>query len=176
MQSLLEISVVETALRTIIIFAFTLALIRLGSRRAMGKGSAFDFVVNIMLGSIMSRGIIGSTPLLPTLVAGAVLLGLHWLLAVVAFHTNWFGPLIKGGRALLIKDGEMQTEEMRRVHVTRHDLTQAIREQSHHTDLAEVRLAFLERDGRISVVSNKQEPRVINISVEKGVQTVRIKL
>jgi uncharacterized membrane protein YcaP (DUF421 family) len=176
MQNLLEKSVVETALRTIIIFAFTLTLVRLGSRRAMGRGSAFDFVVSIMLGSIMSRGIIGSTPLLPTLVAGAVLLGLHWLLGVAAFHLNWFGPLIKGGRALLIKNGEMQTEEMRREHVTRHDLTQAIREQSHHSDPAEVRLAFLERDGRISVVADKQEPRVVNVSVENGVQTVRIEL
>jgi hypothetical protein len=43
------------------------------------------------------------------MVAGSVHLGLYWLLAVIAFHTYWFGPLIKGGHTLLIKDGEMQT-------------------------------------------------------------------
>ena len=176
MQSLLEGSAVQTALRTVIVFAFTLTLVRVASRRAMGKGSAFDFVVSIMLGSVMSRGIVGSTPLLPTLVAGSVLLGLHWLLAVVAFHTGWFGPLIKGGRVLLIKDGKVQTKEMQRVSVTPQDLMQAMREQTHHTDIAKIRLAYLERDGNISILPDKKPPRVINISVEKGVQTVRIEV
>ena len=176
MENLLEGSPVETALRTLIIFVFTLMLVRLGRTRAMGRGSAFDFVVSIMLGSIMSRGIEGSTSLLATLVAGSVLLGLHWLLAVIAFRTNWFGPLIKGGRVLLIKDGKMQTQEMHRVSVTRHDLMQAIREQTHDSDVARIRLAYLERDGNISILADKQVPRVINVSVEKGVQTVRIEL
>jgi len=93
MQSLLAGGIAETAVRALLIFAFTLALVRLGRRRAMGRGSAFDFVISIMLGSVMSRGIDGATPLLPTLVAGSVLLGLHWLLAVIAFRTDWFGPL-----------------------------------------------------------------------------------
>jgi hypothetical protein len=43
-----------------------------------------------MLGSIMSRAINGSAPLVPTLLAGAVLLGLHWLFALLAVHTSWF--------------------------------------------------------------------------------------
>jgi uncharacterized membrane protein YcaP (DUF421 family) len=176
MQSLVAGSAAETAVRALVIFAFTLALVRLGRRRAMGRGSAFDFVISIMLGSVMSRGIDGATPLLPTLVAGSVLLGLHWLLAVIAFHTDWFGPLIKGGRTLLIKDGKMQTEAMRRVSVTPHDLEQAIREQTNQTDPGKIRLAYLERDGGISFIAQKEEPRVITISVEKGVQTVRIEL
>jgi uncharacterized membrane protein YcaP (DUF421 family) len=53
---------------------------------------------------------------------------------------------------------------------------QAIREQAQHTDPSKIRLAYLERDGRISVVVDKHEPRVINVSVDKGVQTVRIEL
>jgi uncharacterized membrane protein YcaP (DUF421 family) len=110
------------------------------------------------------------------MVAGSVHLGLYWLLAVIAFHTYWFGPLIKGGRSLLIKDGEMQTEETRRVSVTPHDLAQAIREQMNHTDPAKIRLAYLERGGGISIIAEKQEPRVINVSVEGGVQTVRVEL
>jgi uncharacterized membrane protein YcaP (DUF421 family) len=65
---------------------------------------------------------------------------------------------------------------MRRVSVTPHDLAQAIREQMNHTDPAKIRLAYLERDGGISIIAEKQEPRVINVSVEGGVQTVRVEL
>jgi hypothetical protein len=49
----------------------------------------------------------------------------------------------------------MQTEEMRRVSVTPHDLAQAIREQMNHTDPAKIRLAYLERDGGISIIAEK---------------------
>jgi uncharacterized membrane protein YcaP (DUF421 family) len=69
------------------------------------KASAFDVIVAIMLGSIMSGAITGGSPFLPTLVAGGMLVGLHWLLAVLAVQTNWMGPLVKGTRTLLIKDG-----------------------------------------------------------------------
>ena len=37
-------------------------------------------------------------------------------------------------------------------------------------------LAYLERDGQISAISLKREPRVLNVSVENGVETVRLEL
>lgn len=68
-----DVSSAQMALRTIVVYIFTLAIIRIGSKRFLGRTSALDIVVGIMLGSIMSRGINGSTPFVPTLVAGAVL-------------------------------------------------------------------------------------------------------
>jgi hypothetical protein len=50
---------------------------------------SFSFIA-IILGFVMSFAIDGSTPLLPTMLAGSVLLDLHWLLAVIGFHTDWF--------------------------------------------------------------------------------------
>jgi uncharacterized membrane protein YcaP (DUF421 family) len=76
------------ALRTIAIYTFTLAIVRLGSKRFLGQASAFDTIVGIMLGSVMSRAINGSAPFLPTLGAGAVLIGMHWLLALLSFTST----------------------------------------------------------------------------------------
>ena len=55
-----NIGVIETVLRTIIVYGFTLAIIRLGSKRFLSKATAFDVIVAIMLGSVMSR--IGLVP------------------------------------------------------------------------------------------------------------------
>jgi uncharacterized membrane protein YcaP (DUF421 family) len=166
----------ETALRTILVYAIALAIVRLGSKRFLSKASAFDVVVAIMLGSIMSRGVDGSSPLLPTIVAGAVLLGLHWLFGVLAFHTKWFGPLVKGQRVLLIKDGQIQEEGLREGSITRHDLNQAIRLETEETDPSKIKLAYLERDGNISVIPHKKKPRVVEVFIEQGVQIVRIEM
>jgi uncharacterized membrane protein YcaP (DUF421 family) len=166
----------QAALRTVLVYASALALVRLGSKRFLSQATAFDVIVAIMLGSIMSRAADGSAPFLPTLLVAGVLVGAHWLFAVLAYHTNWFGTLVKGDRVLLIKDGEVQQNGMRRGSITHDDLTQALRMQTRQTDPAKVKLAYLERNGQISVISNKQEPQVFTVSVEDGVQTVRIEL
>jgi uncharacterized membrane protein YcaP (DUF421 family) len=164
------------ALRTVIIYGVTLVLVRMGSRRFLGKASAFDIIVAIMLGAIMGRSINGSGPLLPTLIAGLVLVVLHWLLAVLAFRTAWLGSIIKGNPILLIKKGEVQSEEMRRASITSEDLTGALRLQTNQDDPGKVQFAYLERSGRISVVPQMREPRLWVVSIGKGVQTIRIEL
>ena len=164
------------AVRTIVIYAFTLAIIRLGSKRFLSQATAFDVIVAIMLGSIMSRAINGSAPFVPTLFGGLALVGLHWLLAVLAFKTNWFGSVVKGEPVLLVEDGEVQADGMRRTGLSARDLNEALRQQGKPPDPSKVRLAYLERNGSISVVPYQDQPRIIDVAVEDGVQTVRIEL
>lgn len=171
-----NVGAVQMALRTIIIYMCSLAIIRIGSKRFLSQASAFDVIVGIMLGSVMSRAINGSAPLFPTLLSGLVLIGVHWLLAALAFHINWLGPFVKGNPVLLIKDGHVQQQGMRQAGLSDHDLAQALRMQNDHTDPAKIRLAYLERDGNISVIPFKGEPRVLDVSVADGVQTIRIEL
>ena len=124
----------------------------------------------------MSRGINGSAPLVPTIVAGAVLLGLNWLFALLAYRRNWLGSLIKGHRVLLIKDGRVQEDNMRKAAITNADLAVALRMQTGQTDPAKIELAYMERNGHISMLPYPREPRVVEVAVEAGVQTVRIEL
>jgi uncharacterized membrane protein YcaP (DUF421 family) len=63
---------------------------------------------------------------------------------------------------------------VRKSFITDEDLEQALREQTKQTDPSKVRLAYLERDGQISIVPYPREPKVLDVSVEDGVQTVRI--
>jgi uncharacterized membrane protein YcaP (DUF421 family) len=166
----------QMALRTILIYAFSLVIVRFGSKRFLSEATAFDVVVGIMLGSIMSRAINGSAPFFPTLLGGIVLVGLHWLLGVLAYHASWFGTLVKGNPVLLIKDGNIHQEGMRRAALSDQDLEQALRLRANQSDPAKIQLAHLERNGGISVIPRKHEPRIVDVSVQDGVQTVRIAL
>jgi uncharacterized membrane protein YcaP (DUF421 family) len=166
----------EMALRTVIVYAVSLAIVRLGSRRFLSQASAFDVIVAIMLGSVMSRAINGSAPFWTTLVSGAVLVGLHWLIATAAYRLDWLGPIVKGRPVPLVVDGAVDHEAMRRSGVGDKDLEQALRTQAGVTDASAVRVATLERDGSISVVKSDRPPRIIDVAVADGVQTVRVKL
>jgi len=171
-----DLTTAQMALRTIIIYIAALVIIRLASRRFLSKASAFDVVVGIMLGSIMSRAINGSAAFWPTIAASAILIGMHWAFAELAYKTGWFGPIVKGDRIVLIKDGEIQRRGMHQASVTRDDLSEAIRLQTRQTDPSRIRLAYMERSGDISVIPYEQEPRVLEVAVEAGVKTVRIEL
>ena len=171
-----DVDALQMALRTIIVYVATLVLIRLGSKRFLSQATAFDVIVGIMLGSVMSRAINSSAPLFPTLGAGLVFVGLHKFLAMLAARTDWFGSIVKGKPVLLIEDGKVQQQGMRRADMSEHDLEQALRMQGQEADPAGVERAYLERGGSVSVIPAKSQPRVLEVRVEDGVQTVRIEL
>jgi uncharacterized membrane protein YcaP (DUF421 family) len=158
-----------------LVYALALLLVRIGSKRFLSQATAFDVIVAIMLGSILSRAINGSAPFIPTILASAALVGLHWVFAALAYGTSFFGPLLKGEPRLLIKDGKVQEGEMRAAKLSNHDLEQALRLQSRQ-DPSRIKRAYLERNGSISIVPFEKEPCILDVAADQGVQTIRIKL
>lgn len=100
----------------------------------------------------MSRAITGNAPLIPTLAAGLVLVLLHWVLAALAFRSHRFGKFVKGYEHTLIRDGEIDWDELRKTHVSEHDLNEALRNHGKTPDMSNVKSAHLERNGDISVI------------------------
>lgn len=170
-----DLGAVQMALRAAVVYLSALAMVRVGEKRFFGKNTAFDLILGIIFGSVVSRAINGSAALVPTLVAGAMLIAIHWALAMVSFRFGRFGTLVKGRPRTLVRDGEVLDDAMRASHLSRNDLDTALRENASLTDLSRVKEARLERSGNISVLT-RSEPRILEVEVEQGVQTVRIRL
>ena len=147
-----RLSVGQMALRATVVYPIGIAFIRAGDKRFIGKFSAFDVILGVMIGSILSRAITGNSPFFPTLAAALALLFLHYLFSALSFHLTWFGNLVKGQTRTLVMDGVIQWDAMRKSHISERDLMGALRENAGTEDISEVRLARLERSGNISVV------------------------
>lgn len=147
-----EVDALQMTLRAIIVYAFGLAAVRVGSRRLLGKGTAFDFILAVIIGSVLGRAVNSAAPFFPTLVASAALVAMHWIFAWLSYHTDWFGPLVKGNPVLLIENGVVREEALRKSSLTREDLAEALRLRGFEDDPSVIRLAYLERDGTISIV------------------------
>lgn len=171
-----ELEAHHMAIRAVLTFAITVAVLRFGSKRLFNKGTAFDYIVAIMIGSIMSRSITGSTPMVPTWIAGTVLVALHLSLAWLTSRFDWIGPLVKGNAIDLVRDGELLRDGLRAGQLSEKDFEQAVREEGLEPDTSKIRLARLERDGAISVIERKSEPKILEVAVEQGVQRIRIAL
>jgi uncharacterized membrane protein YcaP (DUF421 family) len=102
-----DINVWQMSLRAVIVFILAIGMLRIGDKRFMGRSTAFDVMLGIIFGSVVSRAITGNAPFLPTLVASMVLILLHWILAAIAFRSQRFGSMVKGHEQLLVRDGQM---------------------------------------------------------------------
>lgn len=171
-----QLTLGHVLLRTLIVYVTALIVVRLGEKRFFGKNTAFDLVLSIILGSVISRAVNGSAPFFPTLAASLMLVAIHWVLAMLAFHFDDFGTLIKGHVRVLIRDGELDWDAMEESHISEKDLLGALRVEAQVADPAQVQMARLERSGDVSVIPARDAPRVITCSVEEGVQVIRIEI
>jgi uncharacterized membrane protein YcaP (DUF421 family) len=143
----------QMSLRAIIVFIVALLIVRIGNHRIFGKHTAFDIVLGIIYGSVLSRAITGNSPFFPTLTAALVLMLSHRILAIIAYKTHFgFGDLIKGKPCILIEDGKLQRDVMKKNSITEHDLNEAMRKSGLEADHSQVKKAYLERSGEISII------------------------
>jgi len=171
-----DYTLLQISLRALVVYIGGLLILRLGKNRFLGKETAFDIIVGFVLGSVLSRAINGNSPLFLSLAAAALFVALHRVSAYLSFRSHRFGRLFKGKPGLLIRDGRMVDEALAEHRLTRHDIEEALRIKGHLDDPAKVREAWFERNGEISVLPRSGEPKVVEVRVHEGVQTVRIEI
>lgn len=142
----------QMSVRAVGVFFAALAIMRISSQRIFGKHTAFDIVLGVIYGSILSRAITGNSPFWPTLCAALVLVLLHRFLAYLAYSTSGpFGSFIKGKPIMLVKEGKVQEKALKQNSLTENDLQEAMRKGG-VTSLEDIETACLERSGDISII------------------------
>jgi uncharacterized membrane protein YcaP (DUF421 family) len=147
-----NLNAAQTILRALIIFFSALVCIRISGMRAFGKNAPLDVVVNIIIGSVLARAIGGHVPFFASIAAAFALALIHRVLAAIATKSDAFSKLIKGRAFLLVKDGQIQEENLRICNLTHGDLHEGIRLNGNLDQVKDVKEAYFERSGQISVI------------------------
>ena len=145
-----QLDALQMTLRAVAVFVLTLLMIRVAGRRSLGQHRAFDACTTVLLGSVLSRAVVGASPFWATMAAGAAIVVLHRLIAMASVRWAWFEALVSGDKRELVRDGRCDATEMREALVTRRDLDEAVRKKTGDESMPIAR-AVLERDGRITV-------------------------
>ncbi|MDR3006532.1 hypothetical protein D3C87_119460 [compost metagenome] len=145
-----NLSMIQMGSRALVMFIIALFLVRLGGIRILGRKSGVDFVIIIMLGAVLARGIVGASPFLSTVFAGFVMIIINKILAQVSARLPYLGNMVKGKPVVLYKNGKIQWDQMDRLGVSRTDLLTSLRLETNSKHLDEVDMALMEPNGRIS--------------------------
>ena len=147
-----ELTFLQVSVRGVIVFIATLVMVRLSSKRSLAEKTAFDAVLVVIIGSMLSRAINGSAAFFPTLGSGFVLVLLHRLFGITAYYSHFFGILLKGKPVMLVQNGSLQRKNMLWNHISEHDLQEDMRLEAKTEDLSKIKTARVERSGDISFI------------------------
>ena len=150
------LAMLEVGGATALIYLFLIVALRLVARRQLGQLTVVDLVVVLVLGSSVETAMIhGNTSLPAGLVSAGTLLVLNRLLTWLFLRSRGLSHLVNGGPVLLVHDGQVIDDHLRRVGMTSLDVLAALRGRG-FDGTPGVGSAVLETDGTVTVVPEQR--------------------
>jgi uncharacterized membrane protein YcaP (DUF421 family) len=149
-------SILEMVVRGSLMYLALFVIFRVLAKRDAGMVGISDLLVVVLLADAAQNGMAGEYQ---SVTEGVVLvltiIGWDYLLNWLGFHVPAFQRIVYPQPLQLVENGRILWRNMRKELITEDELKSQLRQQG-IDDLAEVKEAYLEGDGRISVVP--QEP------------------
>jgi uncharacterized membrane protein YcaP (DUF421 family) len=148
-----DIPVSEKIFRSIVIYLFILLAFRFTGKRQVGQLTPFDLVLLLIISNVVQNAVIGNDNSLGGGLLGAVtILALNWGVVEISYRFKSMRRIMGGTPTILVHNGKILSENLKRERITLEDLQAAIRKNG-MIDTEQVRFAVLEENGQISVIA-----------------------
>lgn len=136
------------------IFSITIIITRVFGLRTFAKMSSIDFASTIAVGSVLASIVLNADQsVLKGAIVLAAIIGFQTLFSLVVRKAEWFQKLATNKPQLLMRNGEILYENLKKCNVGKDDLIAKLREANVHS-FSEVRAVVFESTGDISVLHN----------------------
>ncbi len=144
-------------IRTILLYLALIFSVRLMGKRQIGQLEPAEFVVTMLLANLASIPMQdGAIPLYSGLLPILTVLAMELSLSGLVLRSVRFRKFLCGKPVILIDNGRICQENLRKTRVTLDELTGHLR-QKDVLDIASVQYAILETDGNLSVFPYPKE-------------------
>lgn len=168
--------ILDVVLRSICVYLFMMIAIRLFGKNQLSQLNAGDVVLLLLISNAVQNAMVGqNTSLEGGIIAALVLFIANFIVKRLMFSNRSFASLMEADPVILVKDGKEDPVALRKVKISFDELNEAIREHGVET-MENVKLAILEVDGNISVISeDKKISRLIIRGLKEKVKENIIK-
>ena len=139
------------AIRISIAYVFILCLLRLAGKRSIGQLTSLDFVVALIIGDLLDDIFWAEVPLSQAVTAISTVIMLHTLLSYFECRDVRIHELVASPKTLMIKLGKFVEAGMIKERLPEDEVLADLRIMQEE-NLAEVREAYLEPSGRLSIL------------------------
>jgi uncharacterized membrane protein YcaP (DUF421 family) len=143
----------ELVVRTVVIYAIVLLVIRASGKRTLADISAFEAVLLLIVSEAASQALLAEDPSITgAAISITALVLLDRLMAVLEWRFDTLSKLDESVPLLLVVDGQPLHEHLRRSHVRVDEVLSQARLVHGLERLDQIKYAVLEASGGISVV------------------------
>lgn len=143
-------------IRTILLYAFVILAVRLMGKRQISEMQPSELVITLIVSEIAAIPMQNtSQPLLSGIIPVMVLVALEIAASVLMMKSGKFRKVMCGSPIVVIRDGKILQNEMRRLRLTTEDLCVQLRQQNIFS-IEDVQYCIVETNGKVSVLEKPQ--------------------
>ena len=146
----------DIAVRGVALFGFIYLLTRVIGRRELSSLEPFDLILLIVLGDTIQQGLTQDDySITGAVIAVGTIAALQVATSWFSFRFRWARRVLNGDPIVLMQDGKVLEQNLRRERLTAEELARAARGEQ-IASLGDVQWAVFEPSGTISFIPKKQ--------------------
>jgi uncharacterized membrane protein YcaP (DUF421 family) len=142
----------DLVIRATVVFCFIYLVTRVAGKRELSSMEPFDLILLVVMGDLVQQSITQSDY---SVTGALIVISTITLLTVFVSWVNWrfsrMRSMLEGQPVVLVENGKMIEHNMKRERITLEDIESEGRLQQ-VTDVADMRWAVLETNGRIAII------------------------
>lgn len=143
----------DIILRSATVYFFMVIVLRIFGKKELSQLNTADIILILLISNSVQNAMVGNnTSLLGGLVAALVLFLINFVLKKIMYNSKSFSNFIHDKPEILIHNGKIDFKALTKLEITSDELDEVIREHGIE-NYKEVKLAIMEIDGNISVIS-----------------------
>lgn len=149
-----ETPLLELVARGAVLYFGVLFLMRVMPRRSVGELSGMDLIFVILIAEAAAHSMGDYKSIGDGIALIVVLMGCNYLVNLLSYYVPFVERLVSASPIQIVKDGRLLRRNMRREFLTEEELMDHLRQEG-VKELKDVRAAYVESEGKITVISNK---------------------
>ena len=144
-------------LRTVLIYAFIILAVRIMGKRQISDMQASELVITLVISDIVAIPMQDVEQLLLSgILPIVVLVSLEIIVSIIMLKSDKFRTLICGHPVIIVKDGKVLENQLRRLRISYEDLYSLLRQQEVF-DIKSIKYAIVETNGSVSLLKYEEE-------------------
>lgn len=140
-------------IRSTIIYFFIFLVLRMAGKRTLSEMTTFDLVLVLIISEATQQALLNDDKsIMGGMLAILTLVFLDVVLGLLSARSKIFDKVVNGVPMLLIHNGTMYPDRMKRSRIQEDDILEAARKLHGLESINEIKTAVLEKDGSISII------------------------
>ena len=152
-------SYLEIIIRSAAVYLFMLVALRIFGKKELSQLNTADVILILLISNAVQSAMVGSdSSLYGGLAAATVLFTINYTLKRLMFKYKKLSDFLQEKPEILIHNGTLEFQTLSKLNITSDELREAMREHGVE-NFKDVKLAMLEIDGNISIISGDKNLR-----------------